>query len=260
MNDFFKKYLPLLFGYIIGAVFVIIIVLTNGINEKEIIKEVPAVCEQETIVIENTINPYKDKENMMAFIQSQNVKVYEKLAENIVEGIFQASEKYDLPPTVLLSLINVESSFRYDAVSSLGAIGLTQIYPPVWVDDKDNKYNLVTLGIIKKKKDLYDPIKNIHAGAFVLKHYLDEAIGKNDDNPLKFALTRYFGGKVNEHYTKMRLSMADYVIFTKRKNGEMSTKLGKPIQVSENILVLNDQSKKFIQSKNNCLHVNRNLI
>jgi soluble lytic murein transglycosylase-like protein len=76
----------------------------------------------------------------------------------VVQQIAKSSERHDVPPTLLASLIHRESSFRQGAVSSVGARGLTQIQPKVW-----GKYC----------KALNTIPGNVDCGAKVLRHYYD---------------------------------------------------------------------------------------
>lgn len=73
--------------------------------------------------------------------------------------ILDASARQNLEAELLASLVMVESSFRRDARSAVGAIGPAQVRPHMWVD--------VCGG------DLNDPEENVHCGALVLRHYWD---------------------------------------------------------------------------------------
>ena len=80
---------------------------------------------------------------------------------------------------VLLSLIQVESSFNPTKVSHTGAIGMGQIMP-LWIPElKEQRF-------IEEKRDLFDPFLNITCTEYILKKYLKEG-------NLKQALIRYRG-------------------------------------------------------------------
>ena len=72
--------------------------------------------------------------------------------------IYECSED-PITPELLTALIVVESSANHVAVSSKGAIGLTQIMPNIW------RY---------QEKELLDPYRNIEIGSKILKHYIDK--------------------------------------------------------------------------------------
>lgn len=67
--------------------------------------------------------------------------------------------------TLLHKIARVESNHNDKAVSKKGAYGRYQIRYSVW--EKELKKH----GIIKNKKDLFDPAKNKQAALFVLAHY-----------------------------------------------------------------------------------------
>lgn len=73
--------------------------------------------------------------------------------------IAAAAEKYDLPESLIKALIRTESSFRPDAVSSAGAMGLMQLMP------KTAEVYGVT--------DAFDPEQNIFAGSRYIRFQLD---------------------------------------------------------------------------------------
>jgi soluble lytic murein transglycosylase-like protein len=81
------------------------------------------------------------------------------------------------------AIIQVESSGRPRVVSSKGAVGLMQVRPAVW------KRELQRERIIKTRKCLFDPEKNINAGVYILAKYLKAAGGD-----LRRALEKYSGG------------------------------------------------------------------
>lgn len=79
-------------------------------------------------------------------------------------------------PNLVLALIQVESAFKADAVSSAGAVGLMQIMP-FWVEE---------LGL--PIDDLTEPNRNLRYGCTILAHYL--AVERGD---FTRALARYNG-------------------------------------------------------------------
>ncbi len=102
-------------------------------------------------------------------------------AQHYANIFIEAARNYDLNPRLLLVLTLIESRFDAQAVSSKGALGMTQVMPKVW---------LKRIEFISDRKDLMDPFLNIHAGAHVLRHYLDRAKGN-----VKLALLMYNRGE-----------------------------------------------------------------
>ncbi|MDX1286424.1 MAG: transglycosylase SLT domain-containing protein, partial [Draconibacterium sp.] len=83
-----------------------------------------------------------------------NRKVFPQLAIIITEAIMSAEKKYpNIPYSIILAVTELESTFRYTAVSNKDCIGLMQINYKVWLDET-NEYNLIKAGILTKKDDL----------------------------------------------------------------------------------------------------------
>jgi len=72
--------------------------------------------------------------------------------------------QYDLSPQLVASVINEESGFNKDAVSSVGAIGLMQIMPST------GEYISQLLNEDYKYKMLFEPETNIRYGCFYLNY------------------------------------------------------------------------------------------
>ena len=63
---------------------------------------------------------------------SQAFGVHRQTATEFAGWILEASERQDLDPELLASLVLTESSFRKNAVSNVGAIGPAQVRPEYW--------------------------------------------------------------------------------------------------------------------------------
>lgn len=96
--------------------------------------------------------------------------------QTLLTRVYQEARLANLPPELVLALIQVESAFNPDAISSAGAIGLMQIMP-FWVSE---------LGL--PIDDLTHPPRNLRYGCTILAHYL--AIEQGD---FSRALARYNG-------------------------------------------------------------------
>ena len=86
------------------------------------------------------------------------------VAHEFADWIIEASERQQIAPELLASLVITESSFRKRARSSVGAIGPTQVRPDYW-------------GSFCGNADLHDPEENIYCGAQVLSHMLERCGG-----------------------------------------------------------------------------------
>ena len=93
-----------------------------------------------------------------------------------LDAIFDAAgQKYNISPNLLKAVAKVESNFRADATSRVGAMGIMQLMPGT------AKYLGVT--------DAYDPEQSIMAGAKYLREQLDRF-----DGDVKLALAAYNAG------------------------------------------------------------------
>ncbi|QTF94426.1 MAG: lytic transglycosylase domain-containing protein [Halomonas sp. BM-2019] len=98
------------------------------------------------------------------------------LREELLQRVYLEARLANLPPELVLAVIQVESAFRADAISSAGAVGLMQIMP-FWIRE---------LGL--PADDLKDPWRNLRYGCTILAHYL--AVERGD---FTRALARYNG-------------------------------------------------------------------
>ena len=83
---------------------------------------------------------------------------------DITRYIENASEKYGVDPTLVQAIIQVESGFNPNAISSAGATGLMQLMSPT-----ANQYDV---------KERHSPRQNIDAGVKHLRHLIDQFNGK----------------------------------------------------------------------------------
>lgn len=75
--------------------------------------------------------------------------------------IYETASRYSLNPHLVAAIVRVESSFNPRALSRKGACGLMQLLP-----DTARRFGL-------RRKDLFDPAKNLDAGARYLKWLAD---------------------------------------------------------------------------------------
>ncbi|AWV90001.1 lytic transglycosylase domain-containing protein [Bradymonas sediminis] len=91
--------------------------------------------------------------------------------------IAEASEAYDVPYAFIKAVIRIESAFRPDAVSPVGAMGLMQLMPRT----------AASLNVT----DAYDPRQNIYGGAKFLRILIDRY-----DGDINLILAAYNAGDV----------------------------------------------------------------
>lgn len=96
------------------------------------------------------------------------------------EGLVRSvADSLNMDWMLLASMIVQESGFDAEAKSFAGAVGLMQIMPQFSVNEYEN---------------LYDPMTNVHEGAFILKTLLKQYAYLDSVNQLSFALASYNAG------------------------------------------------------------------
>lgn len=95
---------------------------------------------------------------------------------SLLKSIHAEATRADLPPSLVLAVIQVESSFDRFAVSDSGARGLMQVMP-FWKKE-----------IGHPGDDLFYPPTNLRYGCTILRYYLDRF-----DHDLEPALAQYNG-------------------------------------------------------------------
>jgi soluble lytic murein transglycosylase-like protein len=102
----------------------------------------------------------------------------------ILRVVHRQATLAELPPELVLAVIDVESNFDRFAISSASALGLMQVMP-FWVDE---------LGY-DDKNVLFDIRYNVLIGCHILKHYLEL-----EDGDLIRGLARYNGSRGQRWY------------------------------------------------------------
>jgi soluble lytic murein transglycosylase-like protein len=107
--------------------------------------------------------------------------------QEIHRAITVYAKRYQLDPTLLRAIIQVESNFRQDAISRRGAVGLMQLMP-------------LTAAKLEVA-NIHDPLQNIQGGAKHLRHLLNLY-----DGDLRLALAAYNAGvrRVKRHVPRIR--------------------------------------------------------
>ncbi len=115
------------------------------------------------------------------FVSRTGQRMYPRLSREIVDSAIKYSEKYDLSPILVLAIANTESEFYPFALSKKNAKGLMQINPEA------NQQLLLQEGIFKEPADIFDPERNIEAGCFLLRRFI------NESHDFDTALDKYLG-------------------------------------------------------------------
>lgn len=104
---------------------------------------------------------------MDRFLESHNVSLQPEMRRTIAQAVAEQSQRHGIRPGLLLSVILAESSFRTDAVSSKGAVGLMQILPST------AQAIAAELDLAWKDDVLTDPELNIALGSYYLRRLLE---------------------------------------------------------------------------------------
>lgn len=136
--------------------------------------------------VKNTDSNTLYKEKLIPIIAEYigvvNTNIPENIRMSIAEELMVVSSVYRISVSLLVAVVYQESHFYHKAVSPIGAIGLGQINPYIWLK------TLQKAKIIQTKQDLFDIRKNLFATAFILRKYLQRS-----HNSVELALARYNG-------------------------------------------------------------------
>lgn len=102
------------------------------------------------------------------------------LSEELQDYIREKCTEYEVPMELVIALIDKESSFRSDVVSTTNDYGLMQI------NKCNHQWLSSTLGI----RDFLDPMENVLCGIYMLSDHLDDT-----DGDIELALMMYNCGE-----------------------------------------------------------------
>ncbi|WP_089604056.1 lytic transglycosylase domain-containing protein [Acinetobacter piscicola] len=128
------------------------------------------------------------------------------VANRVSPMIVQSAEQFDVDPLLIAATIRQESSYRSNAVSPSGAVGLTQVMPRYWQQSCPG--------------DLYNEYTNIRCGTMILSKYNQSA------GSWKKALAYYNVGPSNyESSWKMRRQGKKYAKQVKKHQKQLKSAL-----------------------------------
>ncbi len=134
----------------------------------------------------NAADSFDDRFDAEVWLTDMSTRLQRKVKDPkerllILKTAHYEAKRADLPPELVLALIDIESNFDRFAISYAGARGLMQVMP-FWLDE-----------IGRPGDDLFDIHTNLRFGCTILKLYLDRERGDRTR-----ALARYNGsvGKV----------------------------------------------------------------
>lgn len=133
--------------------------------------------------------------------------------------IWDGCRRRSLKPEIVLGIIEKESGWQKDIVSSAGARGLMQIMPGTAI-----AYARIKGETLTSLDKIFDPVWNVSTGIDILADNYRGAVmaGKSPDGDLTRALWSYNGG--GESYA--RLVMEKVVPYKKRLDAPLQGKVG----------------------------------
>lgn len=166
----FSVVMPLLLAFSTGLSMALSQLSTN---DTIIFENAPVKVEEST----GTNGPSIETALRTAWV-TETFKIAKSQAEEIVLTAEQNAEEHNLDPNLILGIIAKESSFRPHVTSSVGAVGLMQVFPK-WHPEKIEGLSY---------DELFETGTNVRIGTTILVEYI--AWAKGD---LAKALKRYSG-------------------------------------------------------------------
>lgn len=129
----------------------------------------------------NDADSFEDRFDAEVWLTDMSRRLERQVADpderiRILTRVHYEASRVDLPPELVLAVIEVESNFDRYAISVAGALGLMQVMP-FWRDEIGRPDdNLIHIGT------------NLRYGCTILKYYLDK-----ENGDLRRALSRYNG-------------------------------------------------------------------
>ena len=181
-------------------------------NALQVEKERFEMFKQETAVViaktqAITLEELEKEERLKihSYIKKNFRAIPDSTAKLIAKSTTELGKKYDMPASVIVGMMKVESNFSPSAISPKRARGLMQVRWHIWKKMLGEKVGM------QEEHDLHNIKKGIEAGVIVLKHYLE----KNKGN-ISRALYDYVG-KNRPYVTKVYETIGRFVAYDKER-------------------------------------------
>ncbi len=83
------------------------------------------------VIYTNIVKKEHITKRITRHLKNENIRIEDDTARMISRVVYEESAHYGLDYRLVLALMKIESNFKYDAVSSMGARGLLQVKPSV---------------------------------------------------------------------------------------------------------------------------------
>jgi len=197
------------FSYVLNIL--LIMIIANGVQnffllkdayEKNLItvlEKVNAIEKDlDKCVNKSVVSPKGNIEALRSYIAIKFPKVPIGDVATISNEINKQCLANSVPFSVVVGIIEVESSFRKNAKSKKGAFGLMQIRYNTWKEELN----------LRNKKELFNIRKNISVGISILKCYID----KNNGDIIE-ALKDYAGANNEMLPKKVNRAVGEFTLF-----------------------------------------------
>jgi hypothetical protein len=154
----------------------------------------PSVASEPASVLEPTPPPPTD---VALYIKQTNKTLSDADALMFATFAIRAATDFKLDLAHFLALIKVESGFKPEAASNMGAMGLTQVIP------KWHKTRIEEARKIVNAYSIYEPALNMYVGAWALRDFL------NESKSLDVALLKYNGSASDPKMEYARMVQAE---------------------------------------------------
>ena len=105
-------------------------------------------------------------------------------ADSIAYYAVRESYRNGIPPAVVFGVMLTENAlFVSSAMSNVGAVGLMQVYPKIWLKELSSKFG----------RDLASDSTNLKYGVYILSQYIKSDSGKVTARDVSSGLLRYNG-------------------------------------------------------------------
>lgn len=105
-------------------------------------------------------------------------------ADSVAYYAVRESYRYGIPPAVVFGVMLTENAlFVSSAMSNVGAVGLMQVYPKIWLKELGSKFG----------RDLTSDSTNLKYGVYILSQYIKTDSGKVTPRALSKGLLHYNG-------------------------------------------------------------------
>jgi len=166
-----------------------------------------SIVEHKIEFINNNINNNKgdiilmDLNEIEVVVSNKQPKLDPLIGSKISSTIEKYSKEYNIPPELIISIIEIESSFRPTVTSSQNCIGLMQINP------KAHPEKIKDMSLY----EVYHIDNNIRIGCQIFSEYYKSS------KSIEGALPKYYGANNKEYITKTLTSFTDMIMSKRAK-------------------------------------------